>query len=326
MAPVVAGRITQSTNVNQQELVRTEYSNQIADQESFWKTYVPLMPGDAIYYPSAAAIADQYQFYKFKQVVLDYLAMVGTDARGQIAIGCVATYAEFLAIESWDQVVALPHAYVGPIWTSTSFTASAEFFNQQVKDWQVVLNPSLADYRDVVKAQGFLVVAIQGCASTQTMTIGRMTVTYDLNLSKTRCDPIASASAMWHRSNGYYLDDTEQYLGGKLPHCFSIATVDGGTTSPDYNVSYYGKAPHLLVLARAYDSGAAITGGDITAVSGCSVTAVYTATPSTTSITVFYLITNESIGVGGLNSASPPHSVRAQWMTFECLFGSNTRA
>lgn len=177
----------------------------IFSQKAFSRTVIPVVAGEDIYYPSLAAMASQYQFYRFKGLGLEYTPVVGASTNGQIAFAPVATYADYLSINSWDDIIGLPQASVSNIWQSMEVQIPMDMLNRQVNEgWRAIIPSSSIDYSDVTQCQGFIAVAVQGCANTDlTNVIGRVSVSYDALLFKARVTGVTTDAVVWQSSNAH---------------------------------------------------------------------------------------------------------------------------
>lgn len=293
LAPSAQGTVSTSTNVGRLPVHRTEWATTLSDSVVFSKTYVPLVAGDETYYASLVALASQYQYFKFNRVQLDYEPIVGTSTQGQLAIACVPTWAAYNAINGWDQMLALPRVYVGSVWAAHSYVATPEFFNQQFdKGWEVLVPTTGSTYGDVTKTQGFLVIAVYSCAATGSLKIGRAALTYDCCLMKNKCQPVVAQSAYWKNEAACTLSATEELLSPGTGFC-SITTADSGTITPDYDVTWNGKHP-IIMVCQAYDAAAAVNTSSITAVTNCTVYGIFGTYSTTRAVSLAYVVPTDT--------------------------------
>lgn len=216
----------------------------VLSNKALAKTCIPVIAGDQTFYPSLAAVTSQYQFYRFKGLILDYTPVCGASTNGQVAFAPVASYRDYDGVTTWDEVVGLPNVTVTNVWHACRIPISSSSLNRQVVEgWRSITPASDVDYEDVTESQGFVVVAIQGCATTDlSLVLGRVAVTYDAELFKPRVNAVVSDVTGW--SGDGTLTDDDSITGGS-----KHATISTTRVGIEYKVTLICTRP-VLVFAR----------------------------------------------------------------------------
>jgi hypothetical protein len=113
-------------------------------------------------------------------------------------MAAVATAAEAMAVTNLDQLLALPNAYIGPIWQSQEFNIGPESFSQQFPaGWE---NPASGAAISNTNCQGYIVYAVWGDAADVPATLrGTLTLNYRCSVMKPRLG-YSPAGAIWATS------------------------------------------------------------------------------------------------------------------------------
>lgn len=245
-APAISGSVSNVSNSKGLTVAKSEATFALQDSVAFYKTWIPAVAANEYYFPSLCFQAQQFQFYRFNGLHLEYAPNVGTNTAGRVAFATVATLADFNAINSWADMVALPKCYNGPVWTTAKYDVSPQMLSQQVKEWQVVYPESQVDYQSATQVQGFVVIAIEGTAATSTLTEGVINVSYSCTLTKSKAPSLAGGFEGWYTTTST-LDDTKKVSGANNSYSYSITTVDPATNTPDYRITISSRSNSLVV-------------------------------------------------------------------------------
>jgi len=228
---------------------RSEYAVPVPDSKAYMDLFVTAIAGDELYYPALASIASQYQVFAFKGLDFVYEPVCGTNTPGQLAIAAVPTFEALQGVSTWDDLIALSTCSTTTVWQGMRYHASPQVMNTQFKEWKVVTPSSAVDYDDTSQCQGFIIIGVQGCATTATTTLGRITVSYDAVLRKPRLDPVIASQNVWFAPAA-----TDGDLVTGSAH-FASVTGSGLASEPTYEVSTKART-NLLVIVHAEAVGA----------------------------------------------------------------------
>lgn len=257
----IATMTRQSTVVKDLTLTRTELVQTVASPvATFQRVSVPIMAGNEQWFPSLAAIASQYQFYRFKKVTATYTPVCSTDTVGQIALAFVPRYDTAESIQSMGEFLSYP-SVKSSVWdgTNVQVTATQNTLNQTyLKQGYVVANMQEADLNDEQLVQGVLVYAHDNTPAASTM-LGTIQLSYVVELIKPRTQVGATSAVCAYNRAGTFAQWGAGWDVGTALHnpVITMANTDANNNvitvlSPgDYLMSFFGVGSIDVTLALA---------------------------------------------------------------------------
>jgi len=261
-APVAVAKVSARSNPPEMAVSRSEYAIPVPDSKLYTDLFVAVVAGDELYYPALASISAQFLVYAFRGLDCIYEPVCGTNTPGQLAIAAVPTFEALGGVTTWDDLVALSTCSTTTVWQGMRYHVSPQVLNTQFKEWKVVTPSSAVDYSDPSECQGFIIIGVQGCATTATTTVGRVTVSYDAVLRKPRLDPVVASMNTWLAPGAI---DGDLVSGSSH---FATVTGSGLASEPSYEVTAKARTNMLVfVSAEAVGALAPVCG----AAPGCAV-------------------------------------------------------
>lgn len=228
-------------------MVRTEVNEPLIDTKSLCMYRFSLVAGDEETYPCLSQAASQYQRFRFAKLIATWNPSCGTEAKGEIAVGAVASAKDALDVKSWDDIVGLPGAKFGPIWMRQNYVFGPQCFSEQYsRGWTVVTPAVNVDPLDPTQSQGELVVGVRGCSTTATTTMGNFAMTYNCQLMKPKVkeNTVALMAAQIGTSNHADFEDDD------LMHFANPwIKLESGSTPLEYVITWRSRQPFHLLFA-----------------------------------------------------------------------------
>lgn len=240
-----------NTATSQTTVTKTEYAQDITSSKIFFKNYIPVMAGESTFFPSLAAVASQFQYYRFDWLNLQYAPVQGTQTNGSVAFAPVATWSDYVAADTWDKVLGLPNVVSGNVWKEHTMRIDVSSLSRQMKEgWRNVMPAAASDFEDPTQAQGFIIVAITNCDITDVnKTLGRFQLGYQATCLKPRVSPVIGSVTSWVGDDE--TDDSNMIVGSKR-----LASLTCLTPGSIWRLTTGATSPYLLLFKVTWASTA----------------------------------------------------------------------
>jgi len=202
MAPVAAAASVPSINSQITRVQKTEMTVDVTGSVAFDSLLYPICAGDATAFPSCAALASQYNFFRFKWLKITYTPQCATSATGRIAIGVAPTRLAAEQCQSIADVSALQGAWSQNVWSGGCAVITQEHMNKQylTQGYSIVDYENL-NYNDPTQYQGIVVIGVEGCADT--VIKGKLTIQYLVELLKAKVNDEGTAAMLFADSGTF---------------------------------------------------------------------------------------------------------------------------
>jgi len=165
---------------------------------------IPVSAGNEEWFPSLASEATQFQFFKFKRIMVSYAPSVSTSQSGEIAFCVVATPETAESISQMSDIIGQASVkssvYDG---TNSKMVITARDMNQTyLKQGYRVVSEQEWIMDDQTMNQAYIVVGVQNCGADGTP-MGTLQVSYDVDLLKPRVmiGAVTAAAQAYKASN-----------------------------------------------------------------------------------------------------------------------------
>jgi len=290
-----------------------EFLGNIMNTSVFTNTVYPLNPGLGGTFPWLAGVANAYEQYRFRGVVVEFKstssdAVLSTNASGSLGSVMIATQYDSVEPAFTDQATMLNHEFSNsrkpsedfchPIECKSSLTANQLYY---VRNSDVVAGSDERLY-DL----GLLQIATEGMQGTPgTSSCGQLWITYEVELYKPRSNPGAPV--------GSILSDHFQLANWGSAHPLGLSSTRSSTSSLKGTI---------LSNGQGYRFPLSVTDGDFLFVicwKGGSVTAGYPTISSYGGVTFRALWSNNQ----NQSEASPSQGVTTTNMMYTFLVNVN---